>query len=129
QALREIFQSRHSQSEVPLGVRDRKLLACLLLAIFGDVFPLKGMAVPAPERAEEFDRSPPPRAPAVGIAVIGLRRRNVQDARKFALVLMLHRAWFRPPTHAPLDDANANRRSICSGHALNSRTARFGCAT
>lgn len=106
QASREIVQSRHPQSEVPLRVRNGQFLARLPLAKFGNVFPRESFAVLALKTSEEFDGSPPPRALAASTPVIGLRRRKVQDARKFAIVFMLHRAWFRLTTHAHLDDAN-----------------------
>jgi hypothetical protein len=106
QASREIVQPRHPQSEVPLWVRNGQFLARLPLAKFGNVFPREGFAVLALKTAEEFDGSPPPRALAASTPVIGLRRRKVQDARKFAIVFMLHRAWFRLTTHAHLNDAN-----------------------
>jgi hypothetical protein len=41
--------------------------------------------------AEQLEGSAPPRALAVGIAFIRLRGRDVQDAREFALVFVLHR--------------------------------------
>ena len=90
QALREVVQPRHPQSKVPLGVGDGQLFPSFLLAIFGDIFSGEDIAVLALEGAEELKRSPPPRALAVSTAFIGLRWRNVQDARKFALVLVLH---------------------------------------
>ena len=100
QALGEILQPRHPQPKMPLGVGDRQFLSSFLLAIFGDIFPREGIGVPAPEGAEKLEGSAPPRAPALGTPFIGLRGRNVQDARKFALVFVLHRAWIRLPTHA-----------------------------
>ena len=100
QALGDIFQPRHPQPEVTLGVGDGQLLSGLLLAIFGDIFAREGIALLAPEGAEELNGSAPPRALAVGATFIGLRGRDIQDARKFAFVLMLHRAWIRLPTPA-----------------------------
>ena len=129
QPFGDILQPRHPQPEVTLGIGDGQLLASLLLAIFGDIFPRERIAVLAPEGAEELEGSAPPRALAVGATFIGLRGRDIQDARKFAFVFVLHRAWIRLPTHAQPNDANANRRSVCRGHARNSRIVRFDCAT
>ena len=42
------------------------------------------------EGAEELKRSAPPDALAVGTSFIGLRRRNAQETRKLAFVLVLH---------------------------------------
>jgi len=58
------------------------------------------------EGAEEFKRSAPPGALAVGTAFIGLRRHNIQDARKFAFVLVLHLHGVRLWMHAQRNDAN-----------------------
>jgi hypothetical protein len=100
QALGEILQPRHPEAKVPLGIGDGELLPSLLLAIFRDVFARKGMALLAPEGSKELESSPPPRALAVGAAFVGLRRRDVQDARKFAHVIVLHRALIRRATQA-----------------------------
>ena len=75
---------------MPLGVGDGEPFPGFLLAVFGDIFPREDVAVLAPEGAEELERPAPPRALAVGSSFIGSRRRNVQDARKLALVLVLH---------------------------------------
>jgi hypothetical protein len=124
-----ILQPRHPQPEVPLGVGDGQLFPGLLLAILGDIFARERVAMFALEGAEELEGSAPPRALAVGASFIGLRRCDAQDARKFALVIVLHRAWIRLPTHALPCDANANRRPVCSDRGRNSRIVRFGCAT
>ena len=84
QPFGDILQPRHPQPEVTLGVGDGQLLPSLLLAIFGDIFPRERIAVLAPEGAEELEGSAPPRALAVGASFIGLRGRDIQDARKFA---------------------------------------------
>ena len=65
----------------------------------------------APEGAEELKGPAPPRTLAVYASVIGLRRRHVQGARKFALVLVLHRREFRLPTHAQPNDATQTASS------------------
>jgi DNA-binding transcriptional LysR family regulator len=66
-----------------------------LFAILGDVFPCESIAVLAPESAEELERSAPPWPFAIRASSIGLRGRDVQDAPKFALLLVLHRRWIR----------------------------------
>jgi putative transposase len=104
QPFGDIFQPRHPQPKMTLGIGDRQLLARLLLAIFGDIFTRERIAVLAPEGDEQLERPAPPRALAVGAAFIGLRRRDIQDARKFTLVLVLHRAWIR------LTDARTTKR-------------------
>ena len=76
---------------MPLRIGDRELLASFLLAIFGDIFARECIAVLVPEGAEELEGSAPPRALAVGASFIDLRGRDVQDAREFALVFVLHR--------------------------------------
>jgi len=76
---------------VPLGVGDRQLFPGLLLAILGDIFPRQRVAMFALEGAEELEGSAPPRALGVGTSFIGLRGRDVQDARELALVFVLHR--------------------------------------
>jgi hypothetical protein len=110
-----------TQSEVPLRVGDRQLLSRLAVAVLGDGLPREGIAVLAPECAEEIERSPPPCALAVRSTLVGLRRRNVQDARKLALVFVLHRAWIRPPTHAQANRRTRNASLLCSAHPPNSR--------
>ena len=87
QPLGRILQPRYPQAEVPLRIGDRQLLASLVFAEFGDVFPGEGIPVVAPERSEQLERSAPPGTPAVGAAFIGFRGRDIQDAREFALVL------------------------------------------
>ena len=77
---------------MPLGIGDGQLLPSLLLAIFGDVLAREDIAPLAPEGSEQLERFSPPSAFAFCISFVGLWGRHVQDARKLALVLLLHRA-------------------------------------
>ena len=71
---------------MPLGIGDLAALPQPLLAIFGKQLPARGdRRASAPLKVPKLERSSPPRALAVGIPFIGLRRRDVQDARKFRL--------------------------------------------
>ena len=54
---------------------------------------LKHRAALAAKGAEELEGSAPPCALVVCASFIRLRGHNVQDARKFSLVLLFHRAW------------------------------------
>src|SRR5262249_35670921 len=65
-----------------------------------------------PEAAEEIERPPPPCALAVCASFVGLRGRNVQDAPKFALVFVLHRAWIRLSTHAQPNTTRTQRVAL-----------------
>ena len=56
------------------------------------------------EGAEELEGSAPPRALTVGAAFICVRGRNIQDARKFAFVFVLHRM-------DPVTDARTTTRT------------------
>jgi hypothetical protein len=63
----------------------------------------------ASEGTEELESSPPPRTLASGTSLIRLRGRYVQDARKFNLGFVLHRAWIQLPTHAQPNNANTTQ--------------------
>src|SRR5262249_21856502 len=93
QAFGEVLQPRYPQAEVALRIGDRQLISSLPTAMLGDVLAREGIAVLAPEGAEELQGSPPPAALASRASLVGLRWRHVQDARKFTLVL--HRPWIQ----------------------------------
>ena len=79
------------------------------------------------EGAEELERSPPPRALAIGTSLVSLRRRNAQDRRKFGLVLVLQPVWIRIATHA--QRGHKSSVYLCRSDTGNSRVARFAAAT
>ena len=128
QALCQVIQPRHPQRQVTLGVGDRQLLSSLLLAIFGDIFPREDITVLAMEGTDKLERSAPPPTLAIGISFISSGQRNVQDARKFAIVLVFHRA--NPITDArTTDDANAKSTNYMQRSGPELKNCSIGCAT
>ena len=85
--------------------------------------------MPAMEGTDKLERSAPPRTLAIGASCISSGWRNVQDARKFAIVLAFHPAGNPIADARTTDDANAKSTNYMQRSGLELKNCSIGGAT